>query len=390
MASIVTGIPAVPAGGFLFTVSEQAQTTSNVTVRDCIIAAPASGSGLQLGVPFLATGVQQVVAAAGVPATENEPAVTASDIGDMYTRYRSINPSTECWVLPVTVVNGVPTKLATELQGLGDKAFSTFMSPFSDVASVGVMDAFLNDVTGRWNYVNQTFGHHITASTQNVQGLENLGNELNTRYNSVFGMTGSTDSQAEIAAAYGARISLAMASNPVGSPNGYSLDIAAPAFANQFTFATRNGLLSAGISCAQVDDAGDVTISGARTTYKTDADGNPDSTWSRVTTMYNLASVIQQFRSGLSIFTTGHYAVVPDGSQLFTGSKTTTPGNTLGYAISLYNNLAAAGQVTNTAAFAANAQAEISADGYGINLYLPLYLPGELDALYVAFAVAVA
>ena len=373
--STVTGIATQQVGGYYFSITASASTTTS-TNRVCLIG-DFEGTNVTADSPFLAGTTTAVGSQTG----------TGSTLDLMYRAFRAKDASTEVWILPVNLTENAPENITASLATLGDKAFSSFGGTFYDAATLAAIDSYLSEEGGRWSPTVQLFGHYWTATLDPAATAVN--GYGNSKHTTVLDFPGTASPLATLVGDFLGTMNAALAANPTGSLNYYTLNVDVPALADQLTLAQQNSLLSKGVSTAKVDDSGTIYTTGVRTNYTTDG-VSPDSTWSRVTTMYNLANVVQQVKASLAFYLTGHYAILEDGSQIPGGSFYVTPSVVLGTALATLQRLADAGQVTNMAKTLANSTASISDDGYGVNLDLDITLPGEFECIYNLFTVSIA
>ena len=90
-------------------------------------------------------------------------------------------------VAQTTAGAGSPSGLAATLAALGDDPADLVVAPWSDSTSLGVYAAWSNDVSGRWAWTRQSYGHVFAAAAGNLSTLTTLGNALNDRHLTICG-----------------------------------------------------------------------------------------------------------------------------------------------------------------------------------------------------------
>lgn len=91
------------------------------------------------------------------------------------------------WNLALTTAGaGYPT-VAAPLAALGDNPADYVISPWSDSTSRGSYTAWGSDISGRWAWNRQSYGHVWTAAADNSAGLTTLGLSLNDRHTTIIG-----------------------------------------------------------------------------------------------------------------------------------------------------------------------------------------------------------
>ena len=264
--SLASLLPGTPATDYLVTAAVDGQNPAkvNLTAKNAGLAA----GDIDLRVNYLgATGGQ--VLPAGLTVT-----ITAMSGG-------AGNPS-----------------LMAGLAALQDKAFDFILCPYTDAASLAAMKAFLDFSTGRWCPTNQVFGHCFSAYRGTSGALTTFGLTQNDPGMSMFGIYDvPTPTHVFAAAAMGAAAVSIRTDPGVPLQTLAVLGVLAPPLASRFTRIIRDTLLHSGISTFTVDSAGGVAIENVVTTYQQNTQGQPDTSYREVETLYTLMAVMRRFRS---------------------------------------------------------------------------------------------
>jgi phage tail sheath gpL-like len=261
--------------------------------------------------------------------------------------------------------------------------------PYSDVASVTVLDAFLNETTGRWNYTNQLMGLGITAdlySAANTTALlaSNGITSVNSKYITTLCIPNSTTSpQANVAAAYAGTIIPQLQATPGIPLNGLVIPINSPAVGDFPSFSVQNTLETAGLSTVQTNAAGQVVLRDAVTLHTTNTLGNPDTGWAKFTAVCELEYVINAFLGLYPTYFLGK-KIVTDPTLATAGTIFITTQTVRQILINQYQNLANQGMVTNVAAFTGTGGCQVQNVGGGrFNCYLPVVLCSGLEIVSI-------
>jgi phage tail sheath gpL-like len=91
------------------------------------------------------------------------------------------------WSLARTTAGSGNPSVAAALAVLGDNPADYVICPWSDSTSIASYAAWSNDVSGRWAWNRQSYGHVWTAQANNFAGLTTLGLSLNDRHLSIIG-----------------------------------------------------------------------------------------------------------------------------------------------------------------------------------------------------------
>lgn len=271
---------------------------------------------------------------------------------------------------------GYPTNLISLLATLGSRQFDLFIHPFTDVQSLSVFTDLLNDESGRWQAINQLYGHSITACAGTYGEVTALGDTLNDQHMTLMATSDSPTHPMIWAAQVGAQVAVSMRDNPAIPITGLILNVMPPTDLGSFTFPERNSLLYDGISTFIVNDNNDVAIERLITTYKRNAYGNDDDSYLNIETILTIALAIQDMKQYLaSQFP--RCVLLQDGTKISAGQQATTAELIGKTCIARYRTQASWLWVQDTDGFAAELKAENIGKGT-VKLLMPYRLSDQL------------
>lgn len=191
-------------------------------------------------------------------------------------------------ITPMAGGTGDPD-LTAAFANLGDEEFDWIAGPYGDAAALGDSSDLLNDVSGRWSWIKQTYGHYTGTHSGTVGQLVTFGLARNDQHATVWPVRKMRSDGWLVAAAVGAKLALHKATAPeLSRPmQGIKLEgIVGPLdAADRLTKTDRQSLYSAGISGYYVGADGSVFMDRVTTTYRTSPLGSPDATYLDVETM---------------------------------------------------------------------------------------------------------
>ena len=256
----------------------------------------------------------------------------------------------------ITAMTGGATapSLTTGLANLLDKPFDFIVFPYTDTTSLNAIQSFLNDVTGRWSWSTQIYGHYFSAIRGTAGTLTTFGVARNDQHGSIMGFYDSpTPNWVWAAAMTGAVASSVRADPAVPLQTLVIQGVLAPPIQSRFLLTIRNTLLYDGISTFTVGDDGTVRIENMITTYQKNAFGQPDNSYLEAETMFTLMYVLRFLQTRItSKFP--RMKLAADGTKFAPGSGVVTPNTIRADQIAAYKELERAGLVQNSAAFAQN------------------------------------
>lgn len=242
--------------------------------------------------------------------------------------------------------------LTTALANCVDRPFDFIVLPYTDTTSLDALKTFLDDITGRWSFNRQVYGHDLTALRGTLGALTSAGAARNNPHESIVGFYDSpTPNWGWAAALYGAA-AVALKADP-GRPcqTLAVVGVLAPPPASRFASVDREALVYSGISTFTVDDDGTIRIEQLITTYQKNAFNQPDNSYLEIETLFQLMFLMRD----LAIYITSKYPRVKladNGNRLAPGSGTVTPAMLKQDMVGHYRALCFQGFAQNPDAFA--------------------------------------
>jgi phage tail sheath gpL-like len=237
--------------------------------------------------------------------------------------------------------------LTTALANLGSQEFDFIVCPYTDATSLDALKGLLNDVSGRWSWSEQMYGHFYGAYRGTLGAQTTLGTGRNDQHGSIMGFNDSPTPNWIWAAALAGADAVSKRADPALPVQGVVLQgVLAPPLQSRFALTDQNTLLYDGISTFNVADDGTVSIQNLITTYQKNAFGNADDSYLEVETMFTLAYVLR----ALKTMVTSKYARVKlaaDGTRFAPGSAIVTPNIIRADLIAKYRELEYDGLVQN-------------------------------------------
>jgi phage tail sheath gpL-like len=340
------------------------QTTAQIAAA---LAATINGTS---GLPVTASAAANVVT---LTAINKGPAGNDIDLRLNYlgTRGAEVLPTSMGVTIAAMSGGAVAPAMATALGNLSSMTFDFIVSPYTDTTSLDALKSLLNDVSGRWAWSTQLYGHFFAAARGTLGALTTLGTARNDQHGSIMGFYDSPTPSWIWAAALAGAAAVSLRVDPATPLQTLALQgVLAPPLQSRFGLTDRNTLLYDGISTFSVGDDGTVYIENLITTYQKNAFGAADNSYLEVETMFTLAFVLR----ALKTVVTSKYARVKlaaNGTRFAAGSNVVTPNVIRADLIAQYRALETQGLVQNTDAFKAALIVEQNASN-----------PNRVDVLY--------
>jgi phage tail sheath gpL-like len=281
---------------------------------------------------------------------------SGNDISLVLNRLGKSNGETTPAGLSVAVAamaSGAGTPDATAaLAALGDAPFEFICAPWTDTTSLDAWKAAMGDISGRWSWVKQLYGHVFSAMRGTLGTLVAAGMVRNDQHMTIFGFeAGVPQPFWRVAAAAAARQAVfisADASRPTQTGALVGIDPANEG--SRFTLTEYMSLLQYGIATLFFEGSY-MRIQRAITTYQKNAYGQADDSYLDSETMHQSAYIVRRLKS---IITSkyGRHKLANDGTQFGDGQPIVTPNVIRGELVSEYGNLERDGHVENSALFA--------------------------------------
>ncbi|WP_263264041.1 phage tail sheath subtilisin-like domain-containing protein [Pseudomonas sp. RIT-PI-S] len=329
-----------------------------------IQASVASGNAAAAAASALATKINAAAdlpvtaaAAAGVVTlTAKWTGDSANDIGLVLNRLGKSNGEATPAGLTVAITamaGGAGTPDATAaLATLGDAPFEFICVPWADTTTLDAWKAAMADISGRWSWAKQLYGHVFGALRGTLGALVAAGQARNDQHVTIFGFeAGVPQPFWRVAAAAAARQAVfisADASRPTQTGALVGIDPAPEG--SRFTLTESQSLLQYGIATLYYE-GGYLRIQRAITTYQKNAYGQADDSYLDSETMHQSAYIVRRLK-GIITSKYGRHKLANDGTQFGDGQPIVTPNVIRGELISEYGNLERDGHVENSALFA--------------------------------------
>ena len=279
---------------------------------------------------------------------------------------------------PMTGANGVPN-LDTLLSNLGDELFDYISCPWSDGGSLDALSELFNDITGRWSWQAQLYGHAFAYRDATFAALATFGNTRNDQHVTVGGMDECPAPPCEISAAWTGQCAGSLVVDPARPVQSLPLlGILPPPAERRFDILDRQTLYFDGIACTYVDAGGIIRIDRSITTYQRNVWGAPDNSYLDVETLFTLA-YFNRFMRQRILTKFPRHKLANDDTRFGAGQAIVTPAIIRSEMIAAYGELEVAGIMENMTAFKANLIIERNAqDPNRVDALLPPDLVNQL------------
>ena len=241
---------------------------------------------------------------------------------------------------------GDPDLTAT-IAAMGDEPFDFIGLPFSDSASLRLMGTEMNDSSGRWSCMRQLYGHVFTARTGTLSELVAYGDTFNDPHITLAGYEPDVQTPVdELVASRLGRQAVFLRNDPARPTQTGELTGTLPAPAGRrFTLTEQQSLLTHGIATAYAGN-GVLRIQRDITTYRKNAYGVADNSYSDCETLYTSAYVLRRLKSVITS-KYGRHKLASDGTRFGPGQAIVTPAVIKGELLATYRQLERAGIVEN-------------------------------------------
>jgi phage tail sheath gpL-like len=303
----------------------------------------------------------------------------------------NIFAATGVWTLTQTTPGaGTPTGVAAALAALGDDPADFVVCPWSDTTSLGSYTAWGSDVSGRWAWSRQAYGHVWCADVGAFSALTTLGLTLNDRHTTVIGCiapgaAGTPHSSYLWAAGFAARVSPWLMDCTTGNVSRNQTGLVVQGLKPPRdrsvwpNYSGRNTLVSSGISTWKVGADGSVQVDKIVTTYRTGSSGQPDAVFQDIQAVYQVSGGLSFIRAGLAT-QFGQKAIAPSNPGNL--GAIVTPADIKGGFISLYSQLCDRGVYADKETYAKLLSVKQNADNKRrVDAFCPLERVNPLDVL---------
>lgn len=215
--------------------------------------------------------------------------------------------------------------MSVGLSNLNDKTFDFIICPYTDTVSLNALRDFLDDITGRWSWKQELFGHVWAARRGTLSALVTAGGARNNQHETILGFNGGITPAWLWSSAACGRSATSLRNDP-GQPlqTLQLVGVFAPELQNRFTLDERNTLLFNGIATWYAQDDGAVRLENVITTYQKNAFSQPDDSYLEVETLYLLMFVLRFLKTRItSRFS--RMKLADNGTRIAPGSNVVTP-----------------------------------------------------------------
>ncbi|GGG48108.1 phage tail sheath subtilisin-like domain-containing protein [Chelatococcus composti] len=284
-----------------------------------------------------------------------------------------------------TAAAGTPS-LAAALAALGDEPADMIVSPWSDATSLDAYGTALSDVSGRWSWMRQSYGHVMCSNTGNTASQSTLGLGRNDRHVTIIPrLAGSPQPSWLWAAGFAARVLPWLADIVTGNVSRNQTGLVVEGLApprdrsTWWGYSARNTLTKSGISTWKVTADGKVAIDKLVTTYRLGPSGQPDSTFRDIQALFQVSGGLSYIRTVLAN-EQGQKALADDNPGNL--AAITTPKDIKGSFVHAYEALVQRGVFENAPEFVRRLDVRRNAENPNrVDVFAPLDRVNPLDIL---------
>ncbi|KFC63979.1 putative Mu-like prophage FluMu tail sheath protein [Bosea sp. LC85] len=289
----------------------------------------------------------------------------------------------------ITVAQTVPAtgtaSVAASLAALGDEPFDWIISPFGDTANLDAAETALSDISGRWAWNTQLYGHYLTVNTGNTGAQTTYGLARNGRHTTALARVASPTPSWEWLAQYVAR-QLPWLADDVGGNASRNMsdlvleDVRPPRDRSLWpNYAVRNTLNGSRMSTWKVNGAGQVVVDKMITMQGVNAQGMPDTVFRDIQAIAQVMHGLRYMRAGLAQRHANKAIADANPANL---PAISTPADIKADCIALYGDLVDRGLFENKAEFAKRVKVERDkANSARVNIGMDLDRVNPLDIL---------
>ena len=264
------GAATAAAGTIVFSAAPTANGTISLYIAGQVVTVPVTAAQLVASIATAVAAAINAIPYLPVTATAATGTVTLTavnkglcgndiDVRFNYLGTRGGEATPTGMAATVTAMSGGATNptLTTALGNLGNTEFDFIACPYSDATSLDALKQLLNDLTGRWSWLSQKYGHVFAAYRGTFGGQTTLGLARNNQHESIMGFYDSPTPPCIWASALAAQVAVSVRADP-GVPLQYLplMGVSAPPLNSQFTPDIRETLLYDGISTFRVQQDG--------------------------------------------------------------------------------------------------------------------------------------
>jgi phage tail sheath gpL-like len=277
--------------------------------------------------------------------------------------------------------------LTAGLAALGDDEFDWIVSAFADATNVARYSTLLSDISGRWAWNRQIYGHVFFPMADSIGNLTTAGLALDDRHLSILPVIASSNAPNPVwqwAAGIVARIVPWLSDGATGNVSRNQTGLVVEGLlpprdrAGWLDYATRDAFLGSGLSTWKVNGAGDVVVDKVITTART-FNGVPDTTFRDVQKAGQLVYALRRFRTDLTV-EHGQKAIADDNPGNL--QTLTTPADIRATVMHSYQRMVMTGVLTNAVKAAELIEVKRNADNPNrVDIYAPIDTADPLDVI---------
>ena len=266
--------------------------------------------------------------------------------------------------------------LTAAIAAMGDEPFDFIATPWHDSGSLDVLEAEMNDATGRWSWLRQIYGHLYSAKRGTMAELSAFGRTRNGQHVTMTDLEPlAATSPYEVAASTCARNAVYIRIDPARPTQTGELNGLLPApTGKRFTISERQVLLSSGIA-TQTVSSGVMMVERACTMYQRNKYGSADDSYFDSETLHLSAYILRRLRRVITS-KYGRHKLGNDGTRFGEGQAILTPAVIRGELIGEYRLMEREGLVENSELFAEHLIVERAGDSRINVLFPPDYVNG--------------
>lgn len=266
--------------------------------------------------------------------------------------------------------------LTAAIAAMGDEPFDFIATPWHDSGSLDVLEAEMNDATGRWSWLRQIYGHLYSAKRGTMAELSTFGRSRNGQHVTMTDLEPlAATSPYEVAASSCARNAVYIRIDPARPTQTGELNGLLPApTGKRFTISERQVLLSSGIA-TQTVSSGVMMVDRACTMYQRNKYGSADDSYFDSETLHLSAYILRRLRRVVTS-KYGRHKLGNDGTRFGDGQAILTPAVIKGELIGEYRLMEREGLVENSELFAEHLIVERAGDSRINVLFPPDYVNG--------------
>lgn len=237
--------------------------------------------------------------------------------------------------------------LSSVIPIMGEEQYLEICWPYTDTANLTVIEDELED---RFGPIRQNDGVAFAARRGTAGQLTTFGSGRNSPHVSVMGIQGPNSPWEWVGAICGT-LAKSGQIDPARPFQTLEMDgLIAPDLSSFFTFNERDSLLNNGIATFKAQRDGSVTIERMITTYQTNAQGAPDTSYLDVNTLFTLSYLRFDFRNTF-LRKFPRHKLANDGTRFAQGQAVLTPKAARAEAVAKFREWEFAGLVEGAEQF---------------------------------------